>query len=130
MVGPFYGVFVCAWIYLRHYLNLRIIASLFTEFRTVGPYKLDWEAEQYKCLLSNVVTFVLLAALQALNLFWLYCVLRNGYKFVVYNSRKDDRSEESEGEEVEPNDGDVKKSRQRKSRMVNSTPSLKGRAVQ
>lgn len=109
MVGPFYGAFVCAWIYLRHYLNLRIIFSLFTEFRTVGPYELNWETEQYKGPLSNVITFVLLAALQSLNLFWLYCVLRNGYKYVVHNSRKDDRSEESEGEEVDPaGDGDTK----------------------
>ena len=75
---------------------------MFTEFRTVGPYELNWETQQYKCLLSNVITLVLLSALQALNIFWLYCVLRNGYKFVVYKSRKDDRSEESEGDETIP----------------------------
>ncbi|KAI0603100.1 TLC domain-containing protein [Biscogniauxia sp. FL1348] len=97
-VGLYFGVTTAAWIYLRHYLNLRIILSLFTEYRTVGPYGLDWEAEQYKCLLSNVVTFVLLAALQALNIFWLFCLLRNGYRYVVHNIAKDDRSE-SEGEE-------------------------------
>ena len=100
MVGPFYAVFVAVWVYLRHYQNMRIIASLFTEFRTVGPYELNWETQQYKCLLSNIITLVLLSALQALNLFWLYCVLRNGHKFVVYKSRKDDRSEESEAGEA------------------------------
>jgi acyl-CoA-dependent ceramide synthase len=91
------------WIYLRHYLNLRIILSLFTEFKTVGPYELNWETQQYKCLLSNIITFGLLAALQALNLFWLFFLLRSAYRFVVHRIAKDDRSEaeESELEEME-----------------------------
>lgn len=91
------------WIYLRHYLNLHIILSLFTEFQTVGPYELNWETQQYKCWISNVITFGLLAVLQILNLFWLYCLLRNAYRFVVYSIAKDDRSEadESELEEME-----------------------------
>ncbi|RYP69092.1 hypothetical protein DL771_006323 [Monosporascus sp. 5C6A] len=101
IVGPFYGVFICVWTYLRHYQNLRIIASLLTEFRSVGPYELNWETEQYKCLLSNVITFVLLAALQLLNLFWIYYILRSGYRYAVHNIAKDDRSEESEVEEME-----------------------------
>lgn len=87
------------WTYLRHYLNLRILYSLLFEYRTVGPYGMDWEAGQYKGVLSNVITFVLLASLQALNLFWLYCLLRAAYKLVVLNVAKDDRSEDSEGEE-------------------------------
>lgn len=82
------------WTYLRHYINLRIIYSLLNEFRTIGPYGLDWESEQYKCLLSNVITFGLLASLQTLNLFWLYCLLRNAYKFVYLGIAKDDRSED------------------------------------
>lgn len=93
------------WTYLRHYLNLRILYSLLFEYRTVGPYGMDWEAGQYKGVLSNVITFVLLASLQALNLFWLYCLLRAAYKLVVLNVAKDDRSEESEDEEVA--DGEV-----------------------
>lgn len=91
------------WIYLRHYTNLRIIFSLFTEFKTVGPYEVNWETQQYKCLLSNVITFALLASLQALNLFWLSFLLRSAYRFVVHRIAKDDRSEgeESELEEME-----------------------------
>ena len=62
---------------------------------------MDWEAGQYKGVLSNVVTFVLLASLQALNLFWLYCLLRAAYKLVVLNIAKDDRSEDEDEEEEE-----------------------------
>ena len=86
------------WIYLRHYINLRILYSILTEFRTVGPYELDWETQQYKCPLSNVIAFGLLAALQGLNLFWLYCLMRSAYRFVFYGIAKDDRSEAEESE--------------------------------
>ncbi|KAJ5438509.1 TRAM1-like protein [Penicillium daleae] len=101
LVIPFYALNVGTWIYLRHYLNLRILWSLLTEFRTVGPYELNWETQQYKCWISNIITFALLAMLQSLNLFWLYCLLRSAWKFISTGEKKDDRSEdESEAEEV------------------------------
>lgn len=94
---------MAAWVYFRHYLNLRILYSILTEFATVGPFELDWAAQQYKCRLSQVITFVLLAALQSLNVFWLWCLVRNAWKFVVVGVVRDDRSEaeeeEDEGEE-------------------------------
>ncbi|KAJ5179708.1 hypothetical protein N7492_002918 [Penicillium capsulatum] len=100
-IAPFYGTSVLAWIYLRHYLNLRVLYSLLTEFRTVGPYELNWETQQYKCWISNIITFALLAMLQSLNLFWLYCLLRSAFKFVVYGVKKDDRSEDEPEPEIE-----------------------------
>ncbi|KAK3905591.1 TLC domain-containing protein [Staphylotrichum tortipilum] len=105
LTGPYYFTFMCVWIYLRHFLNLRILLSLFTEFKTVGPYELNWETEQYKCTLSFVITLALLSSLQALNLFWLFFILRIAYRFAVHNVAKDDRSdaEESEVEEVNGN---------------------------
>lgn len=98
MVGLTFGISIGIWVYLRHYLNLRIIFSLFTEFRTVGPYELDWDTQQYKCLYSNVITFGLLATLQILNIFWLFCLLRSAYRYVVHKIAKDDRSEYGESE--------------------------------
>ncbi|KAK4079779.1 hypothetical protein Trihar35433_884 [Trichoderma harzianum] len=95
LVVPVYVSNIIVWCYLRHYINLRILYSVLTEFRTVGPYELNWETQQYKCWISNIITFALLASLQALNLFWLYCLLRSMYKFVVYRIKKDDRSESS-----------------------------------
>lgn len=95
---PFYATSIGAWIYLRHVLNLRILYSLLTEFRTVGPYELNWGTQQYKCWISNVITFGLLAVLQALNLFWLYYLLRSAFKFLATGEKKDDRSEPGESE--------------------------------
>lgn len=103
MTGPYFFVFMCVWIYLRHYLNLRIIYSLLTEFKTIGPYEINWETEQYKGPLSQIITLGLLSSLQALNLFWLFFIVRIAYRFVVHRVAEDDRSEyeESEAEAVQ-----------------------------
>ncbi|KAK2877181.1 hypothetical protein FQN49_001376 [Arthroderma sp. PD_2] len=104
--SPLVGLFVSAtigmWIYLRNYINLRIIFSLFNEFDKIGPTELNWEEGQFKCLYSKLIFLVLLVALQSLNLFWLFLLLRIAYRFVVHNVAKDDRSdaEESETEET------------------------------
>lgn len=109
LIIPFYATSVVSWIYLRHYLNLGILYSLLTEFRNIGPYELNWETEQYKCWISNIITFALLAMLQGLNLFWLYCLLRSAWKFVAYGVKKDDRSEDESESEINTFDqGDVK----------------------
>jgi very-long-chain ceramide synthase len=43
----------------------------------------------------------LLGSLQALNLFWLYYILRIAYRFVWYNVAQDDRSDDEETELAE-----------------------------
>ncbi len=101
MVGPYFAFFIAAWVYLRHYLNLRILLSEFYEFKTVGPYELNWEMEQYKCALSHYISLVLLASLQSLNLFWLWAILRIAYRFVFLNIVEDDRSDNDENELLE-----------------------------
>lgn len=119
---PFYFVsFMGIWAYLRHYLNLCILGSLlppahitipFTQttfetgsFTTVGDYTLNWETQQYKCWISQVITFGLLAALQAVNIFWFVLILRILVRFVLKGVQKDERSED-EDEEDEPVDAD------------------------
>ncbi|KAK8121261.1 TLC domain-containing protein [Apiospora kogelbergensis] len=111
IVGPFFATNVGVWIYMRHYLNIRILISILTEFKTVGPYELDWHAEQYKCWISNVIVLVLLSFLQSLNLFWLWCLLRSGFRYVVYNIKKDDRSEGEEDSATEDKATDANKQR-------------------
>lgn len=98
-----FALCIVMWIYLRHYINLNILYSIATEYSTVGPFGFDPEKEQYKCRVGQVGTFCLLAGLQSLNLFWLYCLFRSAYRFVVLGVAKDDRSEveESEVEEIE-----------------------------
>lgn len=101
LVGPYFGFFICTWIYLRHYLNLRILFSEFYEFKTVGPYELDWAAEQYKSPLSHYISTALLSSLQALNLFWLFYIIRTAYRFLFLNDLEDERSDNDEAEFAE-----------------------------
>lgn len=99
---PYFVTFMCVWAYLRHYINLRIISSLLPngQFRTVGPYELNWDTQQYKCWISQVITFPLLAMLQAVNLFWFFLILRILYRFVRTGEEKDERSEDEEDEDL------------------------------
>ncbi|PHH58717.1 hypothetical protein CDD82_2764 [Ophiocordyceps australis] len=101
LVGPYFFLFIVVWIYMRHIINLRILWSLFTDFRHVGPFELNWNTQQYKCWISQYITTALLASLQALNLFWLFCIIRIAYRLVWLNVAEDDRSED-EDEDAEP----------------------------
>lgn len=87
------------WVYLRHYINLKIIWAVLTEFRTVGPFELNWETQQYKCWISQYITFSLLASLQAVNLFWLYLILRILYNYLFNSVTEDERSDNEDDEE-------------------------------
>ena len=112
IVGPYFGFFILVWIYLRHYINLTILWATLTEFRTVGPFELNWVTQQYKCFLSQCITFGLLASLQAVNLFWLFLILRIAKNYVVTAVAADERSddeEEDEHEDIEPSSDSKKK---------------------
>jgi len=101
---PYYVLFVGIWTYLRHYLNLKILWAVLTEFRTVGPFELNWETQQYKCWISQYITFALLASLQAVNLFWMFLILRILANYVFTSVVEDERSDaEDEDEEIEEN---------------------------
>jgi acyl-CoA-dependent ceramide synthase len=94
-------LFICTWLYLRHYLNLHILWSEFHEFKTVGPCELNWETEQYKCSLSHYISTALLASLQALNLFWLFLIFSVAYRAVFLETLVDERSDNDEDELAE-----------------------------
>jgi acyl-CoA-dependent ceramide synthase len=108
---PYFSLFVCSWIYLRHYLNLKILWAVLTKFRTVGPYELDWETEQYKCWISQTVTFLLLASLQAMNIFWLWLILRVLKRVILEKANDDVRSDDEDDEEEDNGMSDEKEKR-------------------
>jgi acyl-CoA-dependent ceramide synthase len=105
IVPPYFAFFIAVWAYLRHYINLTIIWSLLPngQFQTVGPYDLNWDTQQYKCWISQIITFGLLAILQAVNIFWFFLIIRILYRLLVTSEAKDERSEdEDEEEEIQP----------------------------
>lgn len=101
ITGPYFVTFIGVWFYLRHYLNLHILWAVLTEFRTVGPYELNWETQQYKCWISQIITFSLLFALQAVNVFWFVLIVRILWRFVRSSVAKDERSDDEDEEEDE-----------------------------
>ncbi|KAF2182051.1 longevity assurance proteins LAG1/LAC1 [Zopfia rhizophila CBS 207.26] len=112
IVGPYFVLFMCVWGYLRHFINLKILYSILTKFSSIGPFELNWETQQYKCWISQYITFALLASLQAVNLFWWFLICRIAYRFVATWGEvvEDERSEyEESDEEAEQEKTDVKK---------------------
>jgi very-long-chain ceramide synthase len=162
VVIPYFISFIGAWTYLRHYQNLRILASMLplpspfpdditaqitdvtsnltsnahkfvaplaasfttlfpetatllasavsklsftrpSQFASFGPYELNWDTQQYKCWISQWITFWLLAALQAVNCFWLFLIIRILWRVVrtVGQEMEDERSEYDSDEEEE-----------------------------
>lgn len=101
-VTPVFLLFIGSWIYLRHYINLKILYSLIWEFKEVGPYVLDFAQQQYKCWISRPIIFVLIFSLQCLNLFWLFLIFRILYRLVFQGVQKDERSDsDSDDDEIE-----------------------------
>jgi very-long-chain ceramide synthase len=87
----------------------------------VGPFELNWDTQQYKCWISQYITFALLASLQAVNLFWLFLILRIAKNFVFSSvDLKDERSEDEEDEEEEK-DGKAINDAARKALLENDT---------
>lgn len=115
LTGPALIIFVFVWVYLRHYINLRILWSILTEFRTVGEWELNWDTQQYKCWISQPIVFGLIFILQILNAYWLFLILRILYRFVIGGVAEDERSEdEDEEEEEEKEKKDAKKADSKK----------------
>ncbi|GAV52055.1 hypothetical protein ZYGR_0AG00460, partial [Zygosaccharomyces rouxii] len=94
-------IFIFHWVYLRHWVNMRILWSVLTEFRTVGNYVLNFATQQYKCWIFLPIVFSLIAALQLVNLYWMFLILRILYRLLKDNVRKDERSDSESDEEEE-----------------------------
>ncbi|CCK68328.1 TLC domain-containing protein KNAG_0A06730 [Huiozyma naganishii CBS 8797] len=84
--------FVVVWAYLRHYVNIKILWSVLTEFRSVGNYTLNFATQQYKCWISLPIVFTLIGALQAVQLLWFFLILRVLYRIVRSSVYEDIRS--------------------------------------
>lgn len=99
LTSPVFGLFMLIWIYLRHYINIKILWSVITEFKTEGNYVLNFATEQYKCWISLIIVFTLIFALQVVNLYWLFLIFRILWRIIFKGVVADERSEyETESE--------------------------------
>ena len=82
-----------------------ILYATLTDFRTVGPFELNWETQQYKCWISQYITFALLASLQSINMFWLFFIVRIAYNIAFAKVIQDVRSDDEDSEEEKESEG-------------------------
>jgi len=97
-----FATFFVIWTYFRHWLNLRILWSVWTEFDLIpasarffrpldGVWMADWMRYQM---------FIPILLLQFLNLFWWYLLWRIMYRALFGGEITDDRSDdEGDGKE-------------------------------
>ena len=102
---PTFVIFVVTWCYLRHYVNARILWSVLTEFRTEGNYVLNYATQQYKCWISLPIVFTLIAALQLVNLYWLFLIFRILYRAIWQGVEKDTRSDNESDDDSSSSSG-------------------------
>ncbi|KAJ7682702.1 TLC domain-containing protein [Mycena polygramma] len=91
-----FAVFVCLWTYFRHYLNLVILWSVWTEFDLVPEYAQRWAPEEgiYLAGWMKYQVFIPIALLQAINLFWYFLILRILVRTILIAETDDDRSDD------------------------------------
>lgn len=109
LVPYWFVLFIGVWIYLRHVINIYVLISIITEFPTVGPYVLNFATQQYKCWISQPIVFILIFALQLLNLYWLFLIIKILYRLSVAGVAIDDRSDSEDSEDEDISSDEKKK---------------------
>ncbi|KAI4258612.1 MAG: hypothetical protein LQ352_001147 [Teloschistes flavicans] len=122
-ITPYFAFFIAVWVYTRHYINIRILQSISltpenSEFAAIGPFDLNWETQQYKCWISQYITFSLLACLQCINIFWLWYIAKVAVKVMRGGLKKDDRSEDEEDEDEEKKVEEERRGKEREQLLV------------
>ncbi|KAL7423498.1 sphingosine N-acyltransferase lag1 [Cryptotrichosporon argae] len=100
---PFFAWFVGVWTYFRHYLNIRVLWSVYTQFDLIPakerqhfrPLQDEWLAPWMKW---QIFTPILL--LQFINLFWYFLILRILVR-ALRGNLKDERSDDEGEDEAE-----------------------------
>jgi len=102
-----FAVFVCLWTYFRHYLNLVILWSVWTEYDLVPEAGKQWAWKEGSYLVGwmRYQVFIPIMLLQCINLFWYFLILRILVRTILISETDDDRSDdEGDNEEEEEDD--------------------------
>ncbi|KAI9818753.1 MAG: hypothetical protein M1827_007573 [Pycnora praestabilis] len=96
---PYFALFVCSWIYFRHFIGSITFWTLLTKYKPAITHAYHWENEQWKAATLHGVVVALFGALQLLNIYWLYLILRIAAKAVSGEKPKDERESDEEEED-------------------------------
>ncbi|KAI0081742.1 longevity assurance proteins LAG1 LAC1 [Panus rudis PR-1116 ss-1] len=94
-------VLVGTWTYFRHYLNLRILYSVWTEFDLMPETSKRWSPSDGVWMVwwMKYQVFTPILLLQFLNLFWYYLILRILVRAVTDIKATDVRSDDEDDDE-------------------------------
>jgi acyl-CoA-dependent ceramide synthase len=98
--------FVIVWTYTRHYLNLKMLYSVWTEFDLVKEEHRQWlpETGAWLAWWMRYQIFVPIAIIQALNLFWYFLIWRILLRAIFSSTLTDERSDDEDDGEPEKDD--------------------------
>ncbi|KAL2850216.1 TLC domain-containing protein [Aspergillus pseudoustus] len=97
---PYFTFFVGSWIYFRHYIGGITFWTLLTQYRPAITTAYGWggEEEQWKAATLHGIVVALFGALQLMNAYWLFLILRIAARAITGEIPKDDRESDEEGE--------------------------------
>ncbi|KAF8745908.1 hypothetical protein AX14_004213 [Amanita brunnescens Koide BX004] len=98
-----FAIFMCVWTYFRHWLNLRILWSVWFEFDLIPQSAKQWKPEDGVWLTHwmRYQVFAPIVLLQLLNLFWYYLMWKILVRAVITLEADDDRSDdEGDGDDT------------------------------
>ncbi|KAF8913991.1 TLC domain-containing protein [Gymnopilus junonius] len=104
-----YVLFFAIWTYFRHYLNIRILWSVWYELPNIPEWtkKWSWSEGVYLVGWMRYQVFIPLLLLQFLNLFWYYLMVKILIRGLTSDKVSDNRSDdEDDGEEDSPDKKD------------------------
>jgi len=90
--------FIGVWTYMRHYLNVRILWSVWNEYALAAPETRQWDPPRGVWLAGwlRYQIFGALFALQMVNIFWYFLIWRVLYRAVFASVIADDRSDDED----------------------------------
>ncbi|EJU06038.1 longevity assurance proteins LAG1/LAC1 [Dacryopinax primogenitus] len=90
--------FIGVWTYMRHYLNLRMLYSVWTQFELIAPENREWDPPRGVWLAwwMKYQIFVPIALIQLLNIFWYLLMWRVLYRAVFGTVIGDERSDDED----------------------------------
>ncbi|KAF9534230.1 TLC domain-containing protein [Crepidotus variabilis] len=103
----FFALFFVVWSYFRHYLNLKILWSVWYEEPLIpeSSKKWSWSNGSYLTDWMKYQVFVPILLLQFLNLFWYYLILRIMARALLTAEADDTRSDHEDDDEDEKKEG-------------------------
>ncbi|KZW04214.1 longevity assurance proteins LAG1/LAC1 [Exidia glandulosa HHB12029] len=104
-----FGWFALVWSYTRHWLNIYLLYSVWTEFHKVPKWAQKWSPEEGVWMPEwmRYQIWIPIMLLQIVNLFWYFRIWRILYRAVFLGPLADERSDDED--ESEPDAAAVKK---------------------